>query len=153
MYKLPSRLRSNKSGNTCDSTLILVILIIIIMMMMIIIIMISASSKCKEVGACNTHWTIHTYIHRRSLAGSMEKFLDSMVIVARGASTNVRMFPLTVLFTFTMVIIINCILGLITIIHRGSELSIQLTTELVQLFLHQNQSGIYINCARPLPTT
>ena len=42
----------------------------------------------------------------------MEKFLDSMVIVARGASRNVRMFPLTVLFTFTMVIIINCILGL-----------------------------------------
>ena len=40
----------------------------------------------------------------------MEKFLDSMVIVARGASRNVRMFPLTVLFTFTMVIIINCIL-------------------------------------------
>ena len=37
-----------------------------------------------------------------------------MVIVARGASRNVRMFPLTVLFTFTMVIIINCILGLIT---------------------------------------
>ena len=43
----------------------------------------------------------------------MEKFLDSMVIVARSASRNVRMFPLTVLFTFTMVIIINCILGLI----------------------------------------
>ena len=42
----------------------------------------------------------------------MEKFLDSIVIVARGASRNVRMFPLTVLFTFTMVIIINCILGL-----------------------------------------
>ena len=39
-----------------------------------------------------------------------------MVIVARGASRNVRivrMYPLTVLFTFTMVIIINCILGLI----------------------------------------
>ena len=38
-----------------------------------------------------------------------------MVIVARGASRNVRivrMYPLTVLFTFTMVIIINCILGL-----------------------------------------
>ena len=46
----------------------------------------------------------------------MEKFLDSMVIVACGASRNVRMFPLTVLFTFTMVIIINCILGLIIII-------------------------------------
>ena len=42
----------------------------------------------------------------------MEKLVDSMVIVARGASRNVRMFPLTVLFTFTMVIIINCILGL-----------------------------------------
>ena len=38
-----------------------------------------------------------------------------MVIVARGASRNVRIvriYPLTVLFTFTMVIIINCILGL-----------------------------------------
>ena len=45
----------------------------------------------------------------------MEKHLDSMVMVARGASRNVRivrMYPLTVLFTFTMVIIINCILGL-----------------------------------------
>ena len=41
-----------------------------------------------------------------------------MVIVARGASRNVRivrMYPLTVLFTFTMVIIINCILGLTSI--------------------------------------
>ena len=39
-----------------------------------------------------------------------------MVMVARGASRNVRivrMYPLTVLFTFTMVIIINSILGLI----------------------------------------
>ena len=38
-----------------------------------------------------------------------------MVIVARGASRNVRivrMYPLTVLFTITMVIIINCILRL-----------------------------------------
>ena len=45
----------------------------------------------------------------------MEKHLDSMVMVARGASRNVRivrMYPLTVLFTFTMVIIINSILGL-----------------------------------------
>ena len=52
---------------------------------------------------------------RRLLAGSMEKHLDSMVMVARGASRNVRivgMYPLTVLFTFTMVIIINSILGL-----------------------------------------
>ena len=49
---------------------------------------------------------------RRSLAGSMEKHLDSMVMVARSASRNVRIYPLTVLFTFTMVIIINCILGL-----------------------------------------
>ena len=46
----------------------------------------------------------------------MEKLVDSMVIVARGASRNVRIYPLTVLFTFTMVIIINCILGLIIII-------------------------------------
>ena len=41
-----------------------------------------------------------------------------MVIVARSASRNiriVRMYPLMVLFTFTMVIIINCILGLITL--------------------------------------
>ena len=48
----------------------------------------------------------------------MEKHLDSMVMVARGASRNVRIvriYPLTVLFTFTMVIIIYCILGLITI--------------------------------------
>ena len=55
---------------------------------------------------------------RRSLAGSMEKHLDSMVMVARSASRNVRMvrvYPLTVLFTFTMVIIINSILGLKTI--------------------------------------
>ena len=44
----------------------------------------------------------------------MEKLVDSMVIVARGASRNVRIYPLTVLFTFTMVIIINCILGLIS---------------------------------------
>ena len=46
----------------------------------------------------------------------MEKHLDSMVMVARGATRNVRivrMYPLTVLFTFTMVIIINSILGLI----------------------------------------
>ena len=45
----------------------------------------------------------------------MEKLLDSMVIVARGASRNVRIvriYPLTALFTFTMVIIIYCILGL-----------------------------------------
>ena len=49
----------------------------------------------------------------------MEKFLDSMVIVARGVSRNVRMFPLTVLFTFTMVIIINCILGLIKVYQEG----------------------------------
>ena len=45
---------------------------------------------------------------RRSLGGSMEKHLDSMVMVARGASRNVRivrMYPLTVLFTFTMVIV------------------------------------------------
>ena len=52
---------------------------------------------------------------RRSLAGSMEKHLDSMVMVASGASRNVRIvriYPLTVLFTFTMVII-YCILGLI----------------------------------------
>ena len=49
----------------------------------------------------------------------MEKLIDSMVIVARGASRNVRIvriYPLTVLFTFTMVIIIYCILGLTTII-------------------------------------
>ena len=48
----------------------------------------------------------------------MEKLLDSMVIVARGASRNVRIvriYPLTALFTFTMVIIIYCILGLINI--------------------------------------
>ena len=45
----------------------------------------------------------------------MEKHLDSMVMIARGASRNVRIYPLTVLFTFTMVIIINCILGLIKI--------------------------------------
>ena len=48
----------------------------------------------------------------------MEKHLDSMVMVARGASRNVRivrMYPLMVLFTFTMVIIINSILGLTTI--------------------------------------
>ena len=50
------------------------------------------------------------------ITSSMEKLIDSMVIVARGASRNVRMFPLTVLFTFTMVIIINCILGLIIIV-------------------------------------
>ena len=53
---------------------------------------------------------------RRLQAGSMEKHLDSMVMVARGVSRNariVRMYPLTVLFTFTMVIIINSILGLI----------------------------------------
>ena len=46
----------------------------------------------------------------------------SMVIIARGASRNVRIvvnvrivriYPLTVLFTFTMVIIILCILDLI----------------------------------------
>ena len=40
----------------------------------------------------------------------------SMVIIARGASRNVRIvriYSLTVLFTFTMVIIILCILGLI----------------------------------------
>ena len=35
-----------------------------------------------------------------------------MVMVARGASRNVRIYPLMVLFTFTMVIIINSILGL-----------------------------------------
>ena len=53
----------------------------------------------------------------------MEKFLDSMVIVARGASRNVRMFPLTVLFTFTMVIIINCILGLTRAMLKHSKAS------------------------------
>ena len=48
----------------------------------------------------------------------MEKHLDSMVMVAHGASRNVRivrMYSLTVLFTFTMVIIINSILGLTSI--------------------------------------
>ena len=51
----------------------------------------------------------------------MEKLLDSMVIVARGASRNVRIvriYPLTALFTFTMVIIIYCILGLITEVQK-----------------------------------
>ena len=49
---------------------------------------------------------------RRSLASSLEKHLDSMVMIAPGGSRNVRIYPLTVLFTFTMVIIINCTLGL-----------------------------------------
>ena len=53
----------------------------------------------------------------KEVAGRLhgEKHLDSMVMVARGASRNVRivrMYPLTVLFTFTMVIIINSKLGL-----------------------------------------
>ena len=64
----------------------------------------------------------YLFIWKRSLAGSMEKLLDSMVIVARGASRNVRIvriYPLTALFTFTMVIIIYCILGLMTEVATG----------------------------------
>ena len=66
----------------------------------------------------------------------MEKFLDSMVIVARGASRNVRMFPLTVLFTFTMVIIINCILGLTTtnsIVRLAKQLKYKTTMVFVNI--------------------
>ena len=57
----------------------------------------------------------------------MEKLLDSMVIVARGASRNVRIvriYPLTALFTFTMVIIIYCILGLIITIGLDKVINI-----------------------------
>ena len=71
-----------------------------------------------QAWSLNTAFTVATYLSgRRSLAGSMEFLYDSMVIIACGASRNFRNvefnYPLTVLFTFTMVIIILFIQGLI----------------------------------------